>query len=181
MWAKQKAFTIVELMVVIVVIGILAAISTVSYNGAQQRARDTKRVHDVDSIVTALTAITTSGKGSFGESDSGYGDVTIGFIDTGPPTAGYTASIKDWLTQNQYLGDGINEPMYVYNTRDYAVTLCQDADVTKNRRVVMARLENVPSRTVDQQLGSIGCSSAWYTIFLGAPFYMNYAQMVDVQ
>lgn len=41
MWAKQKrtGFTIVELLIVIVVIAILAAITIVAYNGIQQRAR----------------------------------------------------------------------------------------------------------------------------------------------
>lgn len=40
MWAKKKnvGFTIVELLIVIVVIGILAAITIVAYNGIQQRA-----------------------------------------------------------------------------------------------------------------------------------------------
>ena len=37
-WAKQKGFTIVELLIVIVVIGILAGISIVAYNGIQERA-----------------------------------------------------------------------------------------------------------------------------------------------
>jgi prepilin-type N-terminal cleavage/methylation domain-containing protein len=36
---KQRAFTIVELLIVIVVIGILAAITIVAYNGIQERAR----------------------------------------------------------------------------------------------------------------------------------------------
>ena len=36
---NQKAFTIVELLIVIVVIGILAAITIVAYNGIQSRAR----------------------------------------------------------------------------------------------------------------------------------------------
>jgi prepilin-type N-terminal cleavage/methylation domain-containing protein len=46
MWTKQKqsGFTIVELLIVIVVIGILAAITIVAYNGIQQRADNTKRV-----------------------------------------------------------------------------------------------------------------------------------------
>jgi type IV pilus assembly protein PilA len=40
-WAtnKQKGFTIVELLIVVVVIAILTAITIVSYNGIQQRAR----------------------------------------------------------------------------------------------------------------------------------------------
>jgi prepilin-type N-terminal cleavage/methylation domain-containing protein len=38
MRAKQKGFTIVELLIVVVIIGILAAITLVAYNGAQTRA-----------------------------------------------------------------------------------------------------------------------------------------------
>ena len=43
MWARNKktGFTIVELLIVIVVIGILAAITIVAYNGVQDRARAT--------------------------------------------------------------------------------------------------------------------------------------------
>lgn len=39
---KQKGFTIVELLIVIVVIGILAAITIVAYNGIQDRARQSQ-------------------------------------------------------------------------------------------------------------------------------------------
>ena len=51
---KQKGFTIVELLIVIVVIGILAAITIVAYNGIQQRARDATRTSDIAAIQKAL-------------------------------------------------------------------------------------------------------------------------------
>ncbi len=54
-WAsKQKGFTIVELLIVIVVIAILAAISITVFSGVQKRARDSKRVSDMQIIVKAL-------------------------------------------------------------------------------------------------------------------------------
>jgi general secretion pathway protein G len=53
---RQTGFTIVELLIVIVVIGILAAISIVAYNGVQAKARDSQRISDLKSIVKALEA-----------------------------------------------------------------------------------------------------------------------------
>lgn len=43
---QQTGFTIVELLIVIVVIGILAAITIVAYNGIQTRANNTARVNE---------------------------------------------------------------------------------------------------------------------------------------
>lgn len=45
---RVSGFTIVELLIVIVVIGILAAITLVAYNGVQQRALNTARISEVD-------------------------------------------------------------------------------------------------------------------------------------
>lgn len=51
---QQTGFTIVELLIVIVVIGILAAITVVAYNGVQSRALDTTRLGDISKIQKAL-------------------------------------------------------------------------------------------------------------------------------
>jgi type II secretion system protein G len=51
---KQRGFTIVELLIVIVVIAILAAITIVAYNGIQGRALDSDRVSDLATIRKAL-------------------------------------------------------------------------------------------------------------------------------
>ncbi len=54
MWAKQKGFTIVELLIVIVVIAILAAITVVAFNGVQVRAENAKTVSAVRAYEKAL-------------------------------------------------------------------------------------------------------------------------------
>lgn len=53
---QRQAFTIVELLIVIVVIAVLAGISIVAFTGTQQRARDMSRTSAVTQIRKALEA-----------------------------------------------------------------------------------------------------------------------------
>ncbi len=53
---KQKGFTIVELLIVIVVIGILATLVIVTFAGIQQRARDTQRKTDINALQSHVEA-----------------------------------------------------------------------------------------------------------------------------
>jgi prepilin-type N-terminal cleavage/methylation domain-containing protein len=60
MWVsfkQQKGFTIVELLIVVVVIAILAAITIVSYNGIQNRAKNQQTVSTVRAYYTTLGSI----------------------------------------------------------------------------------------------------------------------------
>lgn len=51
---KQSGFTIVELLIVIVIIGILAGLVIVTFVGIQQRARNSERQTDINSIASQL-------------------------------------------------------------------------------------------------------------------------------
>lgn len=53
---KQQGFTIVELLIVIVVIGILAALVITTFTGIQKKARDTERTTDIKALHSQLEA-----------------------------------------------------------------------------------------------------------------------------
>jgi prepilin-type N-terminal cleavage/methylation domain-containing protein len=54
--ARRNGFTIVELLIVIVVIAILAAITVVAYNGIQNRAQTSKINSDFNALSKAIAA-----------------------------------------------------------------------------------------------------------------------------
>ncbi len=53
---SNKGFTIVELLIVIVVIGILALLVITTYSGIQAKARNSKRTSDLKSLQTHIEA-----------------------------------------------------------------------------------------------------------------------------
>lgn len=91
MVGKQRGFTIVELLIVIVVIAILAAISVTAYNGIQQRARDSQRASDTAMLTKALELFYID-NGRYPQI-SGSGSTTI--------NAGWsTTADSSWTTAN---------------------------------------------------------------------------------
>lgn len=69
----KSGFTIVELLIVIVVIGILAAITVVAYNGVKVRANDAQRRSDVASIAKMLNLYAVEHDGDTLGTGSGCG------------------------------------------------------------------------------------------------------------
>lgn len=51
---KKKGFTLIEILVVISIIGLLSTLAMVSLNFARDRAKETKALHDIDSLKTAI-------------------------------------------------------------------------------------------------------------------------------
>jgi prepilin-type N-terminal cleavage/methylation domain-containing protein len=56
LWVSSNAygFTVLEILVAVVVIGILASVTLVSYDGIQQRSRDTTRENDITQLRIGL-------------------------------------------------------------------------------------------------------------------------------
>jgi prepilin-type N-terminal cleavage/methylation domain-containing protein len=87
----KPAFTIVELLIVIVVIGILAAITIVAYNGIQTRSQAASIISDLKATEKALNAykIATGTTYWWVDSDAalaGTGNAPISSIITAQPT-----------------------------------------------------------------------------------------------
>lgn len=169
----SSGFTIVELLIVIVVIGILATIAIVAYNGIQKRANDTKRKDDIAKITKGLVLWSHSTGSTFEAMNSGNGYPATGWF-----SANYGGgAVKTVLINSGYLNDGVKEPAYS-GSRDYMLTPCTDA--TDNRRVVMARLDDAPSQTLTQQISPSACNHSHINIYVST-YLMNYAVIADAR
>ena len=84
---NQKGFTIVELLIVIVVIAILAAITIVAFNGIQNRSKTSAGQSQANSIVKKLEAINAV-KGSYYSSSAGLTGALINTYAAAAPAAG---------------------------------------------------------------------------------------------
>ncbi|HEY8886019.1 MAG TPA: LamG-like jellyroll fold domain-containing protein [Candidatus Microsaccharimonas sp.] len=84
---KSGGFTIIELLVVIVVIGILAAISIITYNGVQKGAIDKTVQSDVDGVASEVSRYGVNNSGNYGSSVAWYsgGSVNTNIVFTPSP------------------------------------------------------------------------------------------------
>lgn len=77
----RYGFTIVELLIVVVVIAVLATVGTVAYAGVQRRARDAKRLSDIQTIDRAIKAYYAV-HGDFPNHTTGGFDTSYSIPDT---------------------------------------------------------------------------------------------------
>jgi prepilin-type N-terminal cleavage/methylation domain-containing protein len=53
---KQKGFTLIELLVVVAIIGLLATLAVLAFGNARQKARDAKRLGDLENVMKAMAS-----------------------------------------------------------------------------------------------------------------------------
>lgn len=120
MWAKhnQKGFTIVELLIVVVVIAILAAVTVVAFNGIQTRARDASRLSDIQTINRAILAYYAV-NGTYPEETASPG---VGGFEASTDTAGtFLEHLKNAGFLAQVPLDPKNSGTYYYGYYLYPV------------------------------------------------------------
>lgn len=106
-------FTIVELLIVIVVVAILAAISIVAYNGIQQRARDSIRKQDLATIAKAFQLYNIDNQDWMGSgSNCGYNGNGWGWVNLNQTQHSQYASssLLECLMVDNYLQRDIVDP-----------------------------------------------------------------------
>ena len=155
--SRRSGFTIVELLIVIVVIGILAAIVVVAYNGIQTQAKNTAKINELKSLhklfetYKALKGeyprqdLATSTPPTANPSGSNY---PVGYcLGTGYPNAGIPSAPSCYAMTNS------STLTYIYRENDSTA-----ADI-RNELATVGRL---PGPVVDLRVNNVMGPVAFY-------------------
>ena len=132
----QRGFTIVELLIVIVVIGILAALVITTFTGIQQKARNTERTTDIKAVHGQVEAFYAQ-KGYYPSltdlNNSGWRSTNMKGLDQealkDPKGSGYTVASSPSATS------------YSYAVTNSSSGSCESDDTTCTTYTLTATLE----------------------------------------
>lgn len=159
----SKGFTIVELLIVIVVVGILAAITIVSFSGIQQRARDAQRKQNLSDLSKALSIYITENKNHINTgADTGDGQ---GWVN-----GGSTSILPQLQAAGLLEGSNIRDPECVNAETSgcfgYIKMTCGTG--VNTRTYFMTQLKSEPAKSLPAEMNDCGSRDWW------AAFNRNY-------
>ncbi len=138
---NKKGFTLVELLVVIVIIGLLATMAMLALNSARMKGRDAKRVSDIKQIQTALE-LYFNGQNAYAPAASGIVLGSASYNHLCDDATGFAASCGSGVTTLMALVPADPDPGnsssgcgdYTYtaaasSATSYSIVFCLEDDV----------------------------------------------------
>jgi len=110
---KEKAFTLIELLVVITIIIVISAVAMVSYAGAGKKARDSRRIADLEKVRLALEMVRQVGN-TYPTTASVQTVLVPTYLQawpTGPKGVGDTYGYTRGVTNYTYTIDAVMEDL----------------------------------------------------------------------
>ena len=120
---NKKAFTLVELLIVIAIIGLIAAVSIIALGNARSKSRDTKRVTDIKQIQTAL-GLFFGDTGRYHTVDEWNTGSLFSTSSTGTTTYMNRIPVAPGITDGDCDRDRANYSYYSYNGSTYSLSFC---------------------------------------------------------
>jgi type IV pilus assembly protein PilA len=134
---RNQGFTIVELLIVIVVIGILALLVITTYSGIQAKARNSKRSSDVKSLQTHIEAFFSQNGYYPSRTDMNTGSwltTNMKSLDTNALADPSAPGVKTLVASPQ-------AKAYAYDVQNSAGSSCEADDTTCAKYTLTATYE----------------------------------------
>lgn len=129
---RIKGFTIVELLIVITVIGILAAVSIVAYNGITNSARDASVLSDAESVAGEIVRYSVKHDGVYGEAVEWYSggstNVNINFTPSPGNVVDIVANESDYCIRVYNIGSSEHNSLATAATKGSSDDSCETLD-----------------------------------------------------
>ena len=122
----RSGFTVIELLVVIVVIGILVTLTIVNYNGIQARSRDTIVKNAAKQLAVELLRFSSDTGKTPLQTGGGWSGQGIGYVSTQIVDSYYPLAIETVLVNGGYLPSGFTAALpknTKYNSSAYTLML----------------------------------------------------------